>query len=925
MQKKMLEIKNVLRFDGQWRSYQKRVLDRADNYLRDKRVHIVAAPGSGKTTLGIELIRRLNEPALVLAPSVNIRNQWISRIEDAFLTQGTEKEEILSDSIKKPALITAITYQALHSCMSVKKRKKKSEETTQENIAEADMPIEERHVEAEEDYSDFDFFGTIKEAGIKTLCLDEAHHLRSEWWKVLEEIVMKEPDLTIISLTATPPYDATKGEWDRYIGLCGPIDEEIIVPELVKEKSLCPHQDYVYFNMPTDEEAEAVVSFRQDAALVGEQIFMDEEFAKKVSSHVGICNPRKYAEALLDKPEYLSSLIVFLNAKKISFSKELLDMLGTEEEIPSMNLHWLEILLQGFLYEDVESFETEEIYREQMIELLKGHGLIRKNKVGFTVNDEVNKLLTMSKGKIRSIVTIVGEEYKNLRGDLRLLILTDYIKKEYMTALGDEDKSVNELGVVPIFENIRREYENSVDNGTTDTDLRLAALSGSIVLIPGAAKAALEAIIEEKEVKCSIKECGAKGYYQVTVSGSEETASGLVTELFNQGAIRVLIGTKSLLGEGWDSPCINSLILASFVGSFMLSNQMRGRAIRMMKGNPNKVSNIWHLICMEPEGGIQENALKNEEESDDFTTLKRRFEGFLGLNYEKDVIENGLDRLTFIKPPYTQEMLKKINEQMVDMAANRTILKKRWENACVNMKQMEVAVEAGADQAYFKPGFTMVNACVKTVLLLLALILVVVCILVPSIISYVTGTSLPVLMLVAIVATIILLVMLLRYGGIILSMATPFRFIQSIGKGVLHALKNTGNIVSEGVSVGVDQNNGVVSYIYLQGGTEREKDVFAQCIYEMFGVVDNQRYLLKAKKRVSKLCKYYCVPELFGRKKEDAELFTQSIAKYIGPYELIYTRNGEGRKILLEARIHSFANKNERCVDKRKKVKSAWT
>ena len=83
-------IKDLLKFDGQWRSYQKRVLDRADNYLKDKRIHIVAAPGSGKTTLGIELIRRLNQPALVLSPSINIRNQWIGRIADA----GLDTEEV---------------------------------------------------------------------------------------------------------------------------------------------------------------------------------------------------------------------------------------------------------------------------------------------------------------------------------------------------------------------------------------------------------------------------------------------------------------------------------------------------------------------------------------------------------------------------------------------------------------------------------------------------------------------------------------------------------------------------------------------------------------------------------------------------------------------------------------------------------------
>lgn len=933
---KEVSIRELLSFDGQWRTYQKRVLDRADNYLKDKRIHIVAAPGSGKTTLGIELIRRLNAPALVLSPSINIRNQWLDRIKSAYLPEGMDDTGILSNSIKEPALITAITYQALHSSMSGRKKK-----------AEMDTAVSAEQGEEEDNYDGFDFFRTVRKAGIRTLCLDEAHHLRSEWWKALEELKKKIPEMTVISLTATPPYDSAKNEWERYISLCGPIDEEIIVPELVKEGSLCPHQDYVYFNVPTEEEKQTVQKFRQDAAEIGEQIFMDEEFARMVSNHVGISNPRLYAEQLLEKPEYLSSILVFLNAKQIPFSKEWLKMMGTREKIPGMSLKWLEILLQGFLYEDVESFLSEESYREHMIALLKSHGLIQKNKVGLTVNDSVNKLLMTSKGKINSIVSLVGEEYHNLRGDLRLLVLTDYIKKEYMAALGNSEKSVNELGVVPIFENIRRTYaqtepgvcpgqedmtetnvpeQNLPEHNVQDSDLSLAALSGSIVIIPEAAKGALEEIMAQSNTKGSVKECGAPGYYQVSVSGSEETASSLVTELFNRGEIRVLIGTKSLLGEGWDSPCINSLILASFVGSFMLSNQMRGRAIRTMRGNPNKVSNIWHLICMEPQGFARgSERMKSPEESEDFATLKRRFEGFLGVNYEKDVIENGLARLSFIQPPYTPAMLEKINGQMLAMAANRSVLKKRWEDSLVSLDGMEVAVEAGADKAFFKPGIMFVNAVAKTIIygVLAALVLIYGGAFVWTAIQ-VEG-SLPLLkMLPVLILFLCTAGFTLKYGGRIASMATPFRFMQSIGKGVLRALRRNGTVFSEQVSVGVDESQGLMSYIYLKGGTEREKDVFARCIQEMFGAVDNQRYLLRAKRWVPKLCKYYCVPELFGKKKEDARLFTDCIAKYIGPYELVYTRNGEGRATLLEARIHSFANKNERCVDKKKRVKSAW-
>ena len=68
---------NLLQFKGTWREYQDRVLTNSQKYLADRKLHIVAAPGSGKTTLGIELIRRLGEPCLVLSPSITIRQQWL--------------------------------------------------------------------------------------------------------------------------------------------------------------------------------------------------------------------------------------------------------------------------------------------------------------------------------------------------------------------------------------------------------------------------------------------------------------------------------------------------------------------------------------------------------------------------------------------------------------------------------------------------------------------------------------------------------------------------------------------------------------------------------------------------------------------------------------------------------------------------------
>ena len=77
-----------LNFKGSWRQYQKQVLDRFQDYQADGHVHLVAAPGSGKTTIGIELIARFGNPALILVPTVTIREQWVDRIQTAFLEDG---------------------------------------------------------------------------------------------------------------------------------------------------------------------------------------------------------------------------------------------------------------------------------------------------------------------------------------------------------------------------------------------------------------------------------------------------------------------------------------------------------------------------------------------------------------------------------------------------------------------------------------------------------------------------------------------------------------------------------------------------------------------------------------------------------------------------------------------------------------------
>jgi superfamily II DNA or RNA helicase len=96
-----------------WRVDQSRLLEHLDRYLDNKRLHLVAAFGSGKTVIGLAVIRRINLPTLVLAPAITIHNQWVGRLVDLFLLPGSGRPVWVSTKLKNPAFLTVATYQVV--------------------------------------------------------------------------------------------------------------------------------------------------------------------------------------------------------------------------------------------------------------------------------------------------------------------------------------------------------------------------------------------------------------------------------------------------------------------------------------------------------------------------------------------------------------------------------------------------------------------------------------------------------------------------------------------------------------------------------------------------------------------------------------------------------------------------------------------
>ncbi|GGP05660.1 hypothetical protein GCM10010992_22630 [Cloacibacterium rupense] len=885
-----------IHFKYPWRNYQEKVLNELDFHLEDNHLHIVAPPGSGKTVLGLEVMLRINLPTLIIAPTIAIKNQWKQRFCELFLDNNFP--DWISTDINKPQLITISTYQGIHAfCNDTIEIEEESEEESNilvKNKSKNSLKSTETLIKL------------LKKAGIKVFILDEAHHLKNAWWKSLFELKY-EINPKIVALTATPPFDVSPNEWKRYIDLNGAVDTEISVPELMKEKDLCPHQDLVFFTFPSEVEKKEIENIQTKSLKFFNQISNDQLILIALQNHDIYINPENHLDWIYENISSYSSGLVFLNHHKIKIDKKHFEIIGDQDfYIPELNFFWLEELLDFFIYSDY--FKNFEEYRIELESKLKRNGFLDKKYVNFSVNENINKTLSTSISKLQAIKEIVDLEFKNLKKDLRLVILTDYIRKEYLSQEAENNFTLDKIGVVSIFEKLRRDNSQN---------LKIGVLSGSIVIIPNSALENLKKqLIDFKIENLNFQELSYDKEYCIIYpnEAAKNNLVHLITEIFQKGEIQVLIGTKSLLGEGWDAPEINSLILSSFISSFVLSNQMRGRAIRISKNNLDKTSNIWHLACVDTQ---------NESGGYDVEILKKRFKTFVGLsnNQELPSIQNRFERLN-ITDIRTKEDLESANAQSANLASNRSNLAKSWEKALEKGNVLIEEIQVPFDEKNYQE--VKLKYLQKTLGNLSGILISTILIFSSDFLGgilkglgkfqSIEGLEIYFLLFGS--------ALFITYGGFTYRTLKQYlkyknisKNLLKIGRTVMMSLMNEKIIKTPASQLKLigNQSSSGDSSCYLDGGTNYEKSIFIQTLQEAISPIDNPRYLILQNDfyKFPKNKSYFAVPEIFGRNKKSAIFYENQWNQNVGNSSLIFTRTLEGRNLLLKLRLQSMLKKNK--------------
>ncbi|MEO1731152.1 MAG: DEAD/DEAH box helicase family protein [Pseudomonadota bacterium] len=879
-------------FSGIWRDYQARVLGEMEDHLDDDRLHVVAAPGAGKTVLGLEIVCKLGRPALVFAPSLAIRDQWCERLAPLFMPNLPETSDISRD-LGDPKSLTLSTYQSLDSF-------RRSDDLSS-------------------------LIDSLNEKGNFTLVLDEAHHLRRAWWDCLNRLANELEDVKIVALTATPPYDASFAEWSRYETLCGPIDLEIGIPELVRNGDLCPHQDHIILSEPTKDALDLLDRRRAAISDLQFDLRADDALLDWLTEHPWLTSPQEHLEAIFDAPEMLSAVLILLGSVGRPLPPQPLELLGVSaKELPLASLFWLERLLDGLVFRQRDAFPLGAERRKSLEERLQRNGLIEGKRVRLAHTRSVFRLLASSLGKMQSICEIARSEKTTLGEKLRMVVLSDHIRSGELPNLPTDPFEPAKLGVIPIFETLRRA-------GICED--HLAVLTGSLVLIPTLAAEALENAMTNLGIpKNAIRTKAINSCpHHVELSAARSAdLTRVVTALFQGGHIRILVGTQSLLGQGWDAPALNSLVLASNTASFVLSNQMRGRAIRIDPKNPDKVSNIWHLATIEPgmEGltdaiatSLDWGTLNDHSNAGltDIGTVARRFRAFECIsNGQSNLIESGLGRLGLTP----SKSLSDQNEVTFAIARERQGIAEKWIQSLGEGDARSHVRETAAPN--YAPRSLNWNDTLQSLLWTASGSAGM------AIADQLRGvTSLETIGLVALgatgVATLASLPSLFKAGRLFWRNGSLESSLSQVARVVLESLYTCGLLSGSDyenarfeIGSSIDGRKDIV----VTGVSRAAERQIMLAIAEVLGPVQNPRYLLVRRSWLGLLARhdYHAVPTSLGARKDSAKKFAELWQKSVGSSRLAFTRSAEGRKMLLKARMRSFAAGFQRSVDRR----SVW-
>ena len=541
-------------------------------------------------------------------------------------------------------------------------------------------------------------------AGVATIVLDECHHLKAHWAIVVHYLVrrLKRAGLspTLIGLTATEPSGEDRSA-RRYRALLGDVDAEVPVPAVIRAGHLAPCRQLAWFTLPSPEETTFLATAGEELHhRVGELLlspdgidYLLEVVAPPMSSTAPVggsgsgplpriagadvdhapttARPREEDELVrrivagFDADPLLAASAAALLRKTGSYRGTALStrVVPLLPELDLLDLDDELRLLSRYAHDRLLAAPERRRDWESTRELLRGFGLYLTDSGIRAGRSPVDTITAASRAKDTAVVDILRHELDSIGERLRAVVVTDAAEHSAphraLDVLGPASRPGPAGGAVRCMSTLLSDADLRSLHPVLLTSSRLSLASGDTSL--------LDRLRRSTGLALPATDDG----WMLSVTGQGVGSAGLVlavSELVTAGEVRLVVGTRGLLGEGWDCPAVNTLIDLTAATTSASTQQLRGRTMRLDPGWVDKVAHNWSVTCLLP-------SHPRLRSNPDLNRLRRKAEHLWSLVRIDDpasapvsasgepcgapVVETGLDAML---PPVQRRLLDKLGD-----------------------------------------------------------------------------------------------------------------------------------------------------------------------------------------------------------------------------------------------------------------------
>lgn len=823
---------------------------RADVAQGKRRGWVVLPPGAGKTRVGVEAVKAGGHTGVVLSPNTAIQGQW---------------------SAEDPAL-RCLTYQSL---AVMDPNADDDGETVSSRLHPNGRAL-------------IDELAAIPNL---MLVLDECHHLLRVWGRLLAEVLDLVPEAHVLGLTATPVGLMTAAEAALESELFGEITYAATIPEVVAEGDLAPFLELAWLTSPTAAERDWLSE--QESRLAELLTHLATPAIASVSMFEALdalTADRVWTDVAIARPDLADAVLRLAHAGQTSIPVGAV-LRERHRRAPDVS-DWVLVLNQWLPPLVTGGDDRDAALIGEVAGVLGSIGYRWTRRGIVAATPTVDRVLARSQSKARAAVDIMSIEASTLGDDLRAVAISDF------ESAGTLPRSLADVTTRQAG-SARQVLEHLLHDEVTAA-LRPLLVTARTVAGARDTLSDLATFASERGASPTLED--DEGLSVLTGWTTRQWVR-IITEFFELGHAQVLVGTRGLLGEGWDARSVNSLVDLTSATTATAVVQLRGRGLRLDPRRQNKVTAVWSVCC------VTDGVLGDS----DWNRLVRKHTGYVGLDSAGDLVDGvaHLDDSFSESTPPPEADLDQANSRAIRRSSERDAAAEAWRLASVKGAQL-VSVVRVAHRHSDVPLPTQ-PATPRSPLQPMAWGWPAVIFAVSTVLAIVLGGLWWLLPAAVVSRVLVQLVQASSEAWQRIDELSRAPGITAVAAAVAEALHAAGLVSAgaDGVSAAVV---GHQVRCQLVGVTASESELFAQSLDEALHPVGRPRYLVSRTVsngptlggavraalvgHQSHLETWHPVPAALERRRADAELYLRAWRRYVGDGRLQYARGPEGQGLL---------------------------